>query len=235
MASILTLILIVPAVLYAIYVLAFFFNYKKIQQLYAKWSNGTYMAPDKRFNKQLLYGLLIIGILCGVPFVADCATEYYLETAGYKNGWEIVGTEYVQGNLQMFNTYIARRSSIHSWLWLADIAVIAAILIPTLAFLQRKNGLDTRNFRFELLYGTLGFGAWLAAVAVIVCGFIFATAILIAAVCLYLVGIIIHFCFAKEITVKKPGFLGGTKKIWATRNPDGTYSDISGNKYKPKD
>lgn len=116
-------------------------------------------------------------------------------------------------------------------------AIVTALVIPASAygywwivkFFKTKKGATARECAFEVAYGVLAFAAW---TAIVVIGF-YAVLLAIALVVVYGVFKLWFFSMSsEEITVKSGGFFGGTKKVQATRNIDGSYTDLEGNTYR---
>lgn len=233
--SVIALLFVALGIFYIVYIATFFFRYDKICQKYIKWSEGEFSPPQKRINWLLLYGVFIVGLYFIIPYIAGFCVEAYLNAQGYTNGWEYVDETTIKGNYDSFTTYLIQKGKIQSWLGIAEFFSGSAIFIACIAMILKKRKLTKRYAYYEVLYGVLGFGAWASVIALIVSGFVFAIGLTIAAICLYIVGLIIHICFGEEITVEKNGFFGGVRKIWATKNSDGSATDINGNTYKPKD
>ncbi len=94
---------------------------------------------------------------------------------------------------------------------------------------RSKKGATRRQVAFEVLYGTFSLCAWVAIIVLAVYSIMIAVALVVL---YFFIKLIFFFCFSEEITVKKPGLFGGTKKVWANRNLDGSYTDIEGKTYK---
>ena len=87
---------------------------------------------------------------------------------------------------------------------------------------RKDTGATEKAVRWELFFSLLVLAAWATGIALIV-----------IVVPLYiLLRLISYFCFGEEITVKTGGLFGGSKKVYAERNLDGSYIDIEGKTYK---
>lgn len=86
-----------------------------------------------------------------------------------------------------------------------------------------------RELSWELAYSFLAALSWGLMVVLAVYAII---AFVVLVVGYLLLKVLSFFFFSEEITVKQGGLFGGVKKIWATRNMDGSYTDASGKTYK---
>lgn len=240
MISYTSFLLIAFAIIYLIYFVTFFYNYKKICHKYLKWSKGEFTPPVKRINWLILYGVALVGLFVGlhflIPYIFDFCIDIYLDMQGYTEGWEIIDGTRFFGDYEKYDAYTIQKGNLHFSLLLPEFFVECAIFILCINLIAKMRKKTKRYAYYEALYSLLGLSVWASIVSLVVCGFVFAIGITLAAIGIYLIGIIIHICMAEEIEVKKSGlagFFGVSRKVWATKNFDGTASDINGKKYKP--
>lgn len=187
------------------YVIAFWIRYSWVRKMLGKWSKEEFIAPEKRYGKLMLHGL---GIVASLALSALIIQLMFMCLENVSDiGPVILGAFYI----------LVPCSFLLYWYIVYKV--------------RMKSGASKRLVAFEVMYGFLTFSAW-AAIVVLAIYAIMAAVILV--VCYFLFRIIMYFCFAEQISVKSPGLFGGTKKVWAERNLDGTYTDIEGNKYKKK-
>lgn len=205
--SVLSFLGIYSSILPLIYTLIFWIRYQWICNWAAKWSRGEFTAPEKRLNFNMLHGLGALAMIAAGFVIGSMGFISLMEaTVGFFEALTLIGL--VLG-------FFAAGAGLWGY-W-------------TLVCKYSKAGLTPKGNAFKIGYGTLTLVAWAIAV-------VLAIYAVIAVVCIvvgyFLLKFILFACFSEEITVKRGGFFGGTKKVQATRNFDGTYTDLDGNTYK---
>lgn len=206
--SILCYLGIVTVVIPIAYTLVFLIRYQKIAQWTEKWSGGEFVAPAKRFNFNLLHGL---GALTSMYIVPSIFMAILMSTIGTLTDLEVASAALIMSFIGLFAT------SAGLWgYW-------------KLLCKYSKESLTPKGNAYKIGYGVLSLMAWATIAVVAVYGALFVLFLVIA---YYLLKFILFACFSQEISVKSGGFFGGSKKVQATRNWDGSYTDINGNRYK---
>ena len=194
--------------------IVFWVSYGTIGKKFYKWSDGEFVAPEKRYSTLMLHGL---GLAVFVPVFAVIA--FFIGTA-------IMG-------IVLPRTTFGEPSSTSSML--AVIMAICAVGASVYTYwrivynMRKKSGATKKQVRWEIIYGAIALYAWIGA---IVLGIYALIALVVLLVAYVVIRIFSFFLTGEEITVKRGGLFGGTKKVYAERNLDGTYTDLSGNNYK---
>lgn len=185
-------------------VVLFWVKYSKVVDLFNRWSGGAFTAPQRRFNLKILTGLgLAIIVTLSLALIGWMSTQISV--------WAIrlIGA---------FPFYVIAPAAV----W-AYYRIIKSV--------REGSGVNVsrRELSWELTYSFLAALSWGLMVVLAVYAII---AFVVLVVGYLLLKVLSFFFFSEEITVKQGGLFGGVKKIWATRNMDGSYTDASGKTYK---